>query len=257
MRIATFNANSIRTRIDIVLDWIADHQPDVLAIQETKVVDELFPKAAFEAAGYHVTFKGQKAYNGVAIASRHPPTAIGVGLDDGGPADESRLLYARIDGVHVVNTYVPQGREIDHEMYGYKLAWFARLRQYFDRHFTPRQKVVWLGDLNVGRHPIDLHNPERQGRHVCYHEDCRAAFEATLDWGFCDVFRQHHPEPGHYSWFDYRTRDVVERNMGWRIDYILATPPMARRSTDAYIDIAPRKRERPSDHTFVVADFDL
>jgi exodeoxyribonuclease III len=178
------------------------------------------------------------------------------GLDDGGPADPTRLVHATVGGVHIVNTYVPQGREIDHAMYQYKQAWFQRLRRYFDRHFTNQTPLVWMGDLNVAPTPLDVHNPDQQANHVCYHADVRRAYLETVGWGFEDVFRRHHPEPGQFSFFDYRTPNAAKRKMGWRIDHILATPPLARRCTKAWIDVEPRLQEKASDHTFVVAEFE-
>lgn len=257
MKIATFNANSIRARLDIILEWLDINRPDILCIQETKVQDHEFPAMAFTEAGYHIEYRGEKSYNGVAIASLIKPDKVSYGLDDGKQPDEARLLYARLGTLHLVNTYVPQGREIDNPMYQYKLEWFARLKKYFDRHFTNRKKVVWLGDLNVAPEPIDIHNSEKQTEHVCYHIDARNAFADTVSWGLIDVFRKHHPEPGQYTFFDYRTVNVVERNMGWRIDHILATPALAGKSIDSYIDIKPRLKDKPSDHTFLAAEFEL
>jgi exodeoxyribonuclease-3 len=256
MRIATFNVNSIRSRLDIVIAWLTRHEPDALCIQETKVVDADFPALAFREAGYHVVFRGEKAYNGVALASREPPRNVCFGLDDGEPPDATRLVAARVAGVHIVNTYVPQGRDITHEMYAYKLRWFQRLKAWFDRHYSTRSKLLWTGDLNVAPEPIDIHNAEQQANHVCYHADVRAAFADTVSWGFTDIFRRHHPEAGQYSFFDYRTPNAVQRRMGWRIDHLLATPALARKSTDAWIDLEPRHAPKPSDHTVVVADFD-
>jgi exodeoxyribonuclease-3 len=257
MRIATFNANSIRARLDAVTAWLARQRPDVLCIQETKVVDDLFPEEHFRAAGYYSAFRGEKSYNGVAVLSRLPPTVVRYGLDDGGRPDETRLLYARFGPLHVVNTYVPQGREIEHAMYRYKLDWLARLKAYFDRHFSPRMKVLWLGDMNVAPEPMDVHNPRDQAGHVCFHEEVRRAFTDTVAWGFVDVFRKHRPEPGQYSFFDYRLPNAALRGRGWRVDHLLATRCLARRSTDAWIDLQPRLQPRPSDHTFVAADFAL
>ena len=257
MRIVTFNANSIRARLDATLTWMQANQPDVLCIQETKVTDEDFPLEPFQAAGYHVAFRGQKSYNGVAVVSRAVPDEVTFGFDDGGPADDTRLSYTRFGSVHVINTYVPQGREIDHEMYQYKIEWLGRLKAYFDRRVSTRKKVVWLGDLNVAPEPMDIHNSEKQAKHVCYHVDVREAFADTVSWGFKDVFRKHHPEPGQFSFFDYRTPNAAKRGMGWRIDHILATPPMAKTSVDAFIDVDPRLLPKPSDHTFMVADFDV
>lgn len=255
MKIATFNANSIRARLPIVLDWMARHRPDILCIQETKVEDGDFPALDLTAGGYHVVFRGEKSYNGVAILSLQKPDTVRFGLDDGGKADETRLACATFGSLHVVNTYVPQGRELDHPMYAYKLEWLGRLRGYFARHFTPRQRVVWLGDMNVAPLAIDIHNAEEQENHVCFHHRVREAFAQVLAWGFTDVFRKHHPEPGQYTFFDYRTVQAVKRNLGWRVDHILATAPLARLSTDAWIDVEPRTRDKASDHTFLVAEF--
>lgn len=256
MRVATFNCNSVRSRLDTVLAWLRAHEPDILCLQETKVVDELFPAGAFRDAGYHASFRGMKAYNGVAVLSRRAPDETSFGLDDGGPADEPRLVCARFGDLHVVNTYVPQGRAIDHAMFPYKLEWFRRLRAQFERRFTTRDLVLWAGDLNVAAEPIDVHNPEKREDHVCFHADARRAFAECRAWGFDDVFRRHHPEPGQYTFFDYRTAFDVARPEGWRLDYLLATPPLAARSRAAWIDLQPRLGARPSDHTFVAADFD-
>lgn len=257
MRIATFNANSIRSRLDIVLAWLESHRPDALCIQETKVQDTEFPEAPIREAGYHAVFRGQKAYNGVAFLAREEPAEVRAGFEDEGPADASRLLQAKVGPVTIVNTYVPQGREIDHVMYGYKQEWFARLRRYFDERFEHQDLLLWLGDLNVAAEEIDVHNPKERTNHVCYHRDARAAFKNCRAWGFEDVFRKHHPEPGHYTFFDYRTRDAAKRGLGWRIDYLLASPALAATCSDAFIDVEPRKADKPSDHTFLAADFDV
>ncbi|HBA86113.1 MAG TPA: exodeoxyribonuclease III [Verrucomicrobia bacterium] len=257
MKIATFNANSIRSRQDAILQWMAEHRPDVLCVQETKVQDHEFPQDVFTQAGYHVIFKGQKSYNGVALISRQAPEAVSFGLDDGGPADEPRLLAAKIGPVHIVNTYVPQGREMEHELFIYKLEWFRRLRELFGRRFKPTDWVVWVGDLNVAKEPIDVHSPEQYANHVCFHESVRKAFSVCLDWGFVDVFRQFHPEADQYTFFDYRTINAVKRNIGWRLDYILATPALASKAVNCEIDMQPRLAPKASDHTFLSADFNL
>jgi len=255
MKITTFNANSIRSRLGIVIDWLQANRPDVLCIQETKVQDDDFPQAAFTDAGYHIAFRGEKSYNGVAIASLAMPDEVGFGLDDDGPADATRFAVARFGKLRVVNTYVPQGREIDHPMYAYKLDWFRRLRDWFERHAAPGDDILWTGDLNVAPEAIDIHNAEKQANHVCYHIDVRRAFAETRAWGFVDVFRKYHPEAGQYTFFDYRTPNAAKREMGWRIDHMLATAPLAERSVGASIDLAPRLLEKPSDHTFLTACF--
>jgi len=257
VKIATFNANSLRARMDIVLRWLDDNRPDVLCVQETKVQDKDFPLLDIESSGYNVSFRGQKSYNGVAVLSLEKQFKVSFGFDDRKQADETRLACVKVGPVYIVNTYVPQGREIDHEMYRYKLEWFKRLNRYFKKHFTPRSKLVWVGDLNIAPEPIDIHNPEQQTNHVCFHKDVREAFAKTVQWGFVDVFRKHHPEPGQYTFFDYRVKDSVKRHMGWRVDHILASRPMAKKSNDCWIDLKPRLLPKASDHTFLTAEFDV
>jgi len=255
MKIATFNVNSIRSRLATVTAWLAQNKPDVLCLQETKVQDHDFPASAIAACGYQVIFRGEKSYNGVAIISKARPDEVRFGLDDGLAPDETRLVAARFGALHVVNTYVPQGRAIEHEMYRYKLQWLERLRKWLDRHFTVKTPLVWVGDLNVAPEARDIHNAAQQTNHVCYHQAVRQAFERTKAWGFVDVFRKYHPEGGQYTFFDYRTANALKRNMGWRVDHILATPPLAARSLASYIDLAPRLGPQPSDHTVLVAEF--
>ena len=257
MKLATYNVNSIRSRLDATVAWLGKHGPDVLCLQETKVQDNEFPAEPLREAGYHVVFRGQKSYNGVAMLSRRAPDEVWFGFDDGGAADETRLLHARFGRLHVVNTYVPQGRDIDHEMYRYKVDWLGRMRRYFERRFTPRNLVAWVGDMNVAREPIDVYNPEKRAKHVCYHADARAAFDGAVRWGFTDVYRRFHPEGGEYTFYDYRTADSLERGWGWRIDYILASEGLAEKARAARIDLDPRRLAKASDHTYLVAEFDV
>lgn len=255
-KIATFNANSIRTRLAQILDWLAREQPDVLCVQETKVQDSEFPAQPLREAGYHVAFHGQKAYAGVAVISRTPPDALEAGFADGD--DAPRLQRAAFGDLVVINTYVPQGRAPDSEHFQYKLQWFARLRRLLEQHYTPAQPIVWVGDFNVATSDLDVYNPAGLRDHVDFHPAAQAALEQVRQWGFADVFRRHHPdEPGQFSYWDYRARNPVERGVGWRIDHIWATAPLAARSTRAWIDVAARHAARPSDHTFVVAEFEL
>jgi len=258
-KIATFNANSIRSRLDQILDWLNREHPDVLCVQETKVQDKDFPAQPIEDAGYHVIFSGQKAYSGVAILSRTTPEHVIAGFDDGEEdTDAPRLLRGVYHGVTVVNTYVPQGRDVDSEHFQYKLHWLARLRALFERHYSPDDLLVWVGDLNVAPEDIDVYDPKGLRNHVDFHPDAQAALENVRQWGLVDVFRQHHAgEPKQFSYFDYRANNPIERGIGWRIDHIWATKPLAAKSTRAWIDVEARKAERPSDHTFVVAEFAL
>lgn len=257
-RIATYNVNSIRSRLHIVLPWLEENRPDVLCMQETKVDDSRFPAAEFREAGYETIYRGTKQYNGVAIASREKPEGVIHGLSDGGPADSDRLIAAVFSGIPVVNTYVPQGRDRESEHFTYKLAWFDRLKNFFARTYTPHAPLIWCGDLNVAPEQIDVHNPKSLLGHVCFTPEVWEAFAAVRSWGLEDVFRRHHPdEAGRYTFFDYRVPKSVERGLGWRVDHILTTAPLAGKSVRCEIDMGARVAEKPSDHTILYADFNL
>ncbi len=257
MKIATWNVNSIRARVEAVLAFLADQQPDVLCMQETKVVDEDFPREPFERAGYECGFSGEKSYNGVAILSRLPMKDVRAGFDAGQPTDASRLILATVGRIPIVNTYVPQGREPDSEHFRYKLDWFQRLLSFFDRNFTPRRRLIWVGDLNVAPEDRDVYDPKRLRGHVCFHPDAQAALERVVEWGFVDCFRMHEHRDGQYTFYDYRMPTALETNRGWRVDHIMATRPLAKKCTAAHIDLTPRLGKKPSDHTPLIAEFDL
>ncbi len=210
MKIATFNVNSIRKRLPIVLDWLDRHKPDVLCLQETKVQDTEFPLLALAETGYEVSFRGIKGYNGVAVLSRVKPDAVFSGFDDGGDPEDSRLMRVVIRGIPIVNTYVPQGYEIDSPKYAHKLKWFERLRRYFAKHLSPEKPAVWCGDMNVAPRPIDVHSPEKHLKHVCYHEDARKAYERTVKWGWQDVFVKLYPDRRQYTFWD------IARRVRWK-----------------------------------------
>ena len=258
LKVATYNANSIRARMDLILDWLEAEQADVLCVQETRVQDDEFPEEPIREAGYHVVYRGQKAHAGVAIISSLESQDVEYGFDDGGEPDEPRLIRAVIAGLPVVNTYVPQGRSVDSEHFAYKLEWFARLRDLFERHYQPQEPLLWMGDFNVAPEPIDIYDPKGKMDHVDFHPDARKALEEVKAWGFVDVFRQHHPDAeDQYTYYDYRAKDPIERGIGWRVDHIWATKPLADRATDSWIDLEARRAEKPSDHTFLIGVFDL
>ncbi len=254
--IATFNANGVRARLPLIRDWLQQHRPQVLCLQETKVQDADFPAAAFQELGYQVVFHGQKAYNGVAIASRSEPAEVRKGLDDGVEDDQARFLAARIDGLWVVNTYVPQGRDPDDPAFAYKLEFFERLHRWFQRHHRPQDPLLWVGDLNVAPEPIDVFDPQHLEGQVGFHPAERRALARVVSWGFVDLFRRHHPDRRQFTFWDYRLPRSFPRGLGWRLDHILATEPLARRCRDCWVDEAPRGAPRPSDHTFVLAELD-
>ncbi|HNS19412.1 MAG TPA: exodeoxyribonuclease III [Sedimentisphaerales bacterium] len=253
MRIASFNVNSIRVRLPIVLSWLQKNRPDILAVQETKVQDADFPREAFREIGYACAFRGQKTYNGVAILSPHEIERVEFGLPDE-PKDEPRIVTAAIRGITIVNTYVPQGYLATSERFQYKLDWLKRLLAYFRERFRPNEPVLWVGDLNVAPLPIDVYDPVALEGHVCYHPTVRRALAEVMEWGFADLFRKHCSEPGQYTFWDYRIGNFFQKNRGWRIDHILGTAPLADRCTACTIDKEPRAAERPSDHTPIIAE---
>jgi exodeoxyribonuclease-3 len=254
MKVASFNVNSIRMRLEVVLGWLSQHQPDVLCVQETKVQDVDFPREAFEGSGYNYVFKGEKKYNGVAIFSKDEINNVQFGFADE-PKDEARLIKAEINGIAIVNTYVPQGYSPESEKFEYKLRWFKRLGQYFKKNFKPNDAVVWVGDLNIAPEGIDVYDPDSLFGHVCFHPEVHKALKKVMEWGFVDVFRMHCKEAGQYTFWDYRM-NAFRRNLGWRLDHIMTTEVLANKSTACYIDKEPRLVEKPSDHTPIIAEFD-
>jgi exodeoxyribonuclease-3 len=237
MKVASFNANSIRARLKIVLDWLQKESPDVLCLQETKVPDKDFPEKAFEDMNYHAVFRGEKSYNGVAILSKKKAEDVRIGFDEY-ESEGPRLITATINNVPIVNTYVPQG--------------FHPLSKKFQEKL-----LLWAGDFNVAPEAEDVYDPARLEGQVGFHPDERAALQRLRQWGLTDIFRLHQPGPGHYTFWDYRLRNAVTKNIGWRVDHIWATGPLAEKSLRAWIDIAPRHMEKPSDHTPVVAEFKI
>ncbi len=256
MIVASFNANSIRARLDIVLRWLRTNSPDILGIQETKVQDDDFPEEPIKEAGYNAVYCGQKSYNGVAIISKTPLEDVRTGFDGKGTGG-TRLISGVARGVTIINTYVPQGLNPSSERFREKLDWFDMFFDYIDENFTPRDMVIWLGDFNVAPDERDLYDPELLYGQVGFHPDEHAALDRFRRWGFVDVFRLHEKGKGFYTFWDYRIRNAVKRGMGWRVDHIWATRPVAERSRRAWIDTAPRLAKRPSDHTFIAAEFDL
>ena len=254
MKVATFNVNSLRRRLELVLDWLRQHQPDVMCLQETKVQDSEFPVLEIEAAGYHAEFRGMKSYNGVATLSRTKPEKVVHGLREGADTEDVRILQTVINGIPIINTYVPQGQSITSDKYVAKLLWFKHLKRYFETHLDPSRPALWLGDINVAPEPMDVYHPDRRTNDVDFHIDARNAFKETRDWGFVDLFRRMHPERVQYTYWDYY-RKAFENNWGWRIDHILATAPLARRCRTIDVDLEPRRQAGASDHTVVWAEF--
>lgn len=255
MKIATWNVNSVRARLDRLLAWLRKTEPDIVCLQELKSREEAFPRDAIRAAGYHAAVFGQPTYNGVGILSRIEPSSVLRSMDDGVDDPQARFLAAQVGNIWVLSAYVPNGRIVGSEHYTFKLDWLRRLRAFLQRHFTPETPLVLCGDFNVARDERDVANPTAWEPSVLYHPTSRAALEELLDWGLMDVLREQHPEDALYSWWDYRNL-AFPKNDGLRLDYIFATRPLTGRCTAAGVDRQERKGEKPSDHAPAVAEFD-
>jgi exodeoxyribonuclease-3 len=251
MRLATWNVNSLRARLEIVLEWLQQDGPDVVCLQETKVTDDLFPVEPLAEVGYQVAFTGQKTYNGVAIVSRLPLTEVCLALPDAPGEDEKRFIAATIQGVRVVNVYVPNGQEVGSPKFAYKLAWLERLRRFLADTYTLDTPLLLCGDFNVAPEARDVYDAEKADGEILFHPDERAAFARLLDWGLRDTVRLHHDAGGLYSWWDYRAA-AFRRNLGFRIDHILVTPPLAARCTAVSFARDLRRLAKPSDHIPVI-----
>jgi exodeoxyribonuclease-3 len=258
MKIASWNVNSLKVRLPQVLDWLREHPVDVLGIQETKLSNEAFPAAEIEAAGWHCAHNGQKTYNGVALLARQPLGAVSCDLP--GFADEQkRVIAATVGGVRVVNVYVPNGQEVGSDKYAYKLRWLEALRGYLQAELAAGADLAGLavtGDYNVAPADEDVHDPAAWAGQVLCSEPERAAFRALLELGLRDSFRLFDQPPQSFSWWDYRQAGF-RRNLGLRIDHVLSSTALAGKCTACTIDVAPRRNERPSDHTPVIAEFAL
>jgi exodeoxyribonuclease-3 len=253
MKIATWNVNSMNVRQPHVLEWLQNHEPDVLVLQEIKQLTEKFPAEALRELGYHSIASGQKTYNGVAVISKSPasdPVTDFPGFED----PQRRILASTIDGVRVVNLYVPNGSEVGSEKYEYKLGWLAALRGFLQAELAAHDNLVVLGDFNIAPADADVYDPEKWGDAILCSPLEREALDKLIALGLTDVFRKFEQAEGTFSWWDYRAAGF-RRNAGLRIDLILTSDGMTRRCTASYVDKEPRAWERPSDHAPVVAEF--
>ena len=257
MRIATWNINGTRARIDFLRLWLREHQPDLVGLQELKLSDEQFPHAELEAIGYRAVSHGQKSWNGVAILSRKPVVSTQKGL----PGQEgfgARLIAAQADDLSFASVYVPNGKSLEHEDFGRKLAWLDALAAHFEASYRPEDAVLLGGDFNVVPGPLDSWNEEALRGQIFHTEEERARLQRLLDWGFVDVFRARHPDSQAFSWWDYRG-GAFHRRQGLRIDLMLATRSALERVTSIEIDRDYRKKKEgltPSDHAPVIAELD-
>jgi exodeoxyribonuclease III len=252
MKVATWNVNSLKVRLGHLIDWLAQRQPDVVCIQETKLEDAKFPVAELEQAGYRCAYSGQKTYNGVAILARGPVEAVVTGIP--GFADEQkRVLSATVAGARIVCAYVPNGQSIDSDKYRYKLDWLAAFEHWLDGELKVHPKLAVLGDYNIAPDERDVHDPQLWEGQVLFSEAERKAFNRLLGLGFKDGFRLFDQPERSFTWWDYRM-NAFRRKQGLRIDHILLSPDLAERCTACTIDVEPRGLERPSDHAPVIAE---
>jgi exodeoxyribonuclease-3 len=256
MRIATWNVNSIRARLPHLLNWLADAQVDVLAVQETKVIDADFPYDPLRAAGWHAVHNGQKTYNGVAILAREEPTDVSRDM----PAFEDaqkRVIAATVGGVRIVNVYVVNGQAVGSEKFEYKMRWLDALGDHIVDQLAGHSRLIVTGDFNIAPTPEDTHDPAIWEGHLHCSEAEREKFRALLALGLTDCLAARPPESGQrFTWWDYR-QGAFRRNRGLRIDHVLASAELAGRLARCEIDLGPRRLERASDHAPVVTQFTL
>ena len=255
MKIATWNVNSLKVRLPQLQQWVAANPVDVLALQETKLVDENFPTAELAALGYRSVCSGQKTYNGVGILSRHPIDATLMSLPDFDDP-QRRLLAATVAGVRIVDVYIPNGQTVDSDKYVYKLSWLKALHAYLKTELAAHPNLVLLGDFNVAPEDRDVHDPKSWEGSVLVSPAERAAVAGIQSLGLTDLFRKFDQPPQIFSWWDYR-QGAYRRNHGLRIDLILGTDVMHRSCVSCTVDREPRAWERPSDHAPCVASFDI
>lgn len=255
LTVATWNVNSLRVRLPHVIEWLNTHQPDILALQETKMKDENFPYPQFQALGYHAIYAGQATYNGVALLSRWP--ADNVITDLPGFADPARRVLGATyqQNLHVLNLYVPNGMAMGSEKYDYKINWLKHLNRYI-RDTAKTDYWFILGDFNIALKDEDIHDPEQWHDILLTTPAERKALNTLLELGFCDTFRLFTQSEKSFSWWDYRQR-AFQRNLGVRIDLILVNNVLKNHCLSCHIDKTPRGWERPSDHAPVLARFDL
>ena len=245
-KLASWNVNSLKVRIDQVLEWLESSQVDVLAMQETKLTDDNFPTAAFTDRGYYVVFAGQKTYNGVAIVSRFPITDVMTdiqGLDD----PQRRILAVTIAGIRLINLYVPNGAELTSDKYQYKLGWLEKVTGFIKQQLALYPKMAVVGDFNIAPEDRDVHDPAEWVGSVLVSPAERQAFAELLNLGLYDSFRNFEHNEQLFSWWDYRAAGF-RRNRGLRIDLVLLSKELSLLCLQSKIDKEPRKAERPSDH---------
>lgn len=254
MKLTTWNVNGLRARLTHVIDFLREHEPDVLCLQETKVQDHQFPHEPLEDEGYNIEIYGQKSYNGVAILARHPIEDIVQGLPDDGPDAEKRVLGCIVGDLMVLDLYVPNGKDVDTESYRFKLDWFRRLRAFLDQKYSVEEKVALVGDFNVAMDDRDVYDPAAWKDGILCSRPEREAMHNLFEFGLVDLFREKCQEGGIYTWWNYKAGKAA-KDEGLRIDYILSSPPLTKLCSEIVIHKEERLKRSPSDHAPVTAVF--
>lgn len=256
MLLATWNVNSINVRLPHIQQFLENYSPDIFCMQETKIVDEKFPREFFAEMGYEIEIYGEKSYNGVAIASKQSMESIVKGFKVEIAAGSKRLIAATIGDVKVLNLYIPNGQAVGSEKYHYKMEWLCALKKHIEENYSADDSLVICGDFNIAPEDRDVYKPDEWRERIMASSEERRELEAIKEFGFIDVFRKHHDEPGLFTWWDYQA-GAFRRNMGFRIDHVWATEPLAEACSAVMIAREMRELEKPSDHAPVLAEFDL
>ncbi len=262
MKLATFNVNSIRARVQILEKWLCEVEPDLLFMQELKCKNEFFPEIFFKSLGYSSYFNGEKSYNGVGVLVKNnlnpDKIKINFGFDD--ESFMTRVLNFELNNnennLKILCTYVPQGKSVGHEDFIIKKEFFKQVKNIIQDNLNLNNNFIWLGDLNVAPEFEDVTNPENKKDHVCFCAEIREIFKNTRE-GLTDIFRQFNKNPDEYTFYDYRVPNAVARKIGWRIDHILASKNLIKKFKSCYIDLRPRLWEKPSDHVPLIAEINL
>ncbi len=255
MKVATFNVNSIRNRLEVILRWMQDNKADMLCLQETKCQDKDFPEDAIKEAGLNCAFCGQKTFNGVALVSPHELTDVSTGAESPVTGKEARFISARVGDVLFVNTYIPMGQEKGTDKFEFKLEFLDYMRDYF-AGLLRTENIVWCGDFNIALTDMDLYEPDAHRGGVCFCEEEQTRLRSIMELGLSDTYRQLWPDAEKaFTFWDYRIPAAVRRGMGWRLDYIMASQAVADTLTASWIDKEVRMQPKPSDHTLLISEF--
>jgi exodeoxyribonuclease-3 len=254
VRVMTWNVNGVRARLDYVLTYLFDHEPDIVCLQETKVEDKLFPRVPFMELGYELAIHGSKGYAGVATLSKTGASEVVCGFRDGAPDKACRILNTVINGVRIYNLYAPNGTKLGTDRFTHKLDWFRRLRAELDAHASAEEPVILLGDFNIAPDERDVWSVDQWTGQLHYTDEEHQALANLLGFGLEDCFRKHNQEPGQFTWFDYRG-GAMRKKEGLRIDHVYATKPMYTRCAEVVHDREPRTWKKTSDHMPVIATF--